>query len=541
MSLRKMKIALRSAFGFGLVGLLVVLLGLFSLSQMRDMANQSDEVDKKWLPSILALGDLQTTMSEIRVATYRVMLLDSAEQVKASQRAFSQLREKIQADNALYTSKLAVDAERVTFERFKAVQAQYLQTQQQVLALAARGERPQALALLNGELIALGDRLSSELANLLVINTQEADDAATSSDATYTSAVKWVFIAMLLATLLTALLATLFTRSIVVPLHQAVSIAEQVAKGDLTVKIVVEGQDEPAQLLRALETMQSDLRETIHQITDSSNQLASAAEELSAVTEESTRALHEQNGEIEQAATAVNQMTAAVDEVARNAITTADASRDGDTLAGNGHSHVMDTVASISLLAEEVTSATGEIQSLADSVQDITKVLDVIRAIAEQTNLLALNAAIEAARAGEAGRGFAVVADEVRALAHRTQQSTQEIEQMVSGVQKGSTQAVSAMHSSNERARSTLTVAHSAGESLEQITHAITRITEGNLIIASASEEQAQVAREVDRNLTNIRDLSAQTAAGANQTTAASQELSRLAVDLNTMIAKFVV
>ncbi|WP_459178088.1 methyl-accepting chemotaxis protein [Pseudomonas lurida] len=346
---------------------------------------------------------------------------------------------------------------------------------------------------------------------------------------------------MLLATLLTALLATLFTRSIVVPLHQAVSIAEQVAKGDLTVKIVVEGQDEPAQLLRALETMQSDLRETIHQITDSSNQLASAAEELSAVTEESTRALHEQNGEIEQAATAVNQMTAAVDEVARNAITTADASRDGDTLAGNGHSHVMDTVASISLLAEEVTSATGEIQSLADSVQGITKVLDVIRAIAEQTNLLALNAAIEAARAGEAGRGFAVVADEVRALAHRTQQSTQEIEQMVSGVQKGSTQAVSAMHSSNERARSTLTVAHSAGESLEQITHAITRITEGNLIIASASEEQAQVAREVDRNLTNIRDLSAQTAAGANQTTAASQELSRLAVDLNTMIAKFVV
>lgn len=536
-----MKIALRSAFGFGLVGLLVVLLGLFSLSQMRDMARQSDEVDKNWLPSILALGDLQTAVSEIRAATYRVMLVDSAEQVKASQRAFSQLREQIQADNAQYASKLTVDAERVTFERFKSAQEQYLQVQQQVLALAANGERPQAIALLNGELIALGDKLGTELANLLSINIQEADDAATSSDATYHGAVKWVFVAMALATFLTALLATLFTRSIVLPLHQAVRIAEQVAKGDLTVSIVVDGNDEPGQLLRALETMQSDLRETIHQITDSSNQLASAAEELSAVTEESTRALHEQNGEIEQAATAVNQMTAAVDEVARNAISTADASRDGDAMAGNGRSHVMDTVESISLLAEEVTSATEEIQSLADSVQDITKVLDVIRAIAEQTNLLALNAAIEAARAGEAGRGFAVVADEVRALAHRTQQSTQEIEQMVSGVQKGSTQAVSVMHSSNERARSTLTVAHCAGESLERITHAITRITEGNLIIASASEEQAQVAREVDRNLTNIRDLSAQTAAGANQTTAASQELSRLAVDLNTMIAKFVV
>jgi len=240
------------------------------------------------------------------------------------------------------------------------------------------------------------------------------------------------------------------TRSIVLPLAQSVRVAQGVASGDLTGEITVSGKDEPARLQQALKSMQENLRETILRISQSSSQLASASEELSSVTEDATRGLHQQSQEIEQAATAVNQMTAAVDEVARNAISTADASRDGDTLAGNGRSHVMDTVASISLLAEEVTTATGEIQSLADSVQDITKVLDVIRAIAEQTNLLALNAAIEAARAGEAGRGFAVVADEVRALAHRTQQSTQEIEQMVSGVQKGSTQAVSAMHSSNE-------------------------------------------------------------------------------------------
>ena len=534
-----MKIALRSAFGFGLVGLLVVLLGLFSLSQMRDMANQSDEVDKKWLPSILALGDLQTTMSEIRVATYRVMLLDSADQVKASQRAFSQLREKIQADNALYTSKLAVDAERVTFERFKAVQAQYLQTQQQVLALAARGERPQALALLNGELIALGDRLSSELANLLVINTQEADDAATSSDATYTSAVKWVFIAMLLATLLTALLATLFTRSIVVPLHQAVSIAEQVAKGDLTVKIVVEGQDEPAQLLRALETMQSDLRETIHQITDSSNQLASAAEELSAVTEESTRALHEQNGEIEQAATAVNQMTAAVDEVARNAITTADASRDGDTLAGNGHSHVMDTVASISLLAEEVTSATGEIQSLADSVQGITKVLDVIRAIAEQTNLLALNAAIEAARAGEMGRGFAVVADEVRQLAQRTSLSTGQIHGLIAKLQQTAATAVQTMNAGHRQAEEGVARVLEADKALVGISEAVANITDMTTQIAAATEEQSAVAEEISRNISTIADLADQTSEQAQHSALLSEELTRTVNTQYSLVERF--
>ena len=172
-------------------------------------------------------------------------------------------------------------------------------------------------------------------------------------------------------------------------------------------------------------------------------------------------------------------------------------------------------------------------------MQGISKVLDVIRAIAEQTNLLALNAAIEAARAGDAGRGFAVVADEVRALAHRTQQSTQEIEQMIGGIQQGTNQAVDAMQHSSQRARATLEMARAAGKALDTITEAISHISERNLVIASASEEQAQVAREVDRNLVNIRDLAQQTAAGAHQTSAASQELSRLAVDLNGLVMRF--
>jgi hypothetical protein len=158
-----------------------------------------------------------------------------------------------------------------------------------------------------------------------------------------------------------------------------------------------------------------------------------------------------------------------------------------------------------------------------------------------QTSLLALNAAIEAARAGEAGRGFAVVADEVRALAHRTAQSTQEIEKMVAGIQNGTGQAVESMQQSNQRTQSTLEMARAAGVALEQITQSIHLINERNLVIASASEEQAQVSREVDRNLVNIRDLASQSSAGANQTSAATHELSRLAVDLNAMVARFVI
>jgi methyl-accepting chemotaxis protein len=171
--------------------------------------------------------------------------------------------------------------------------------------------------------------------------------------------------------------------------------------------------------------------------------------------------------------------------------------------------------------------------------RDISKVLDVIRAVAEQTNLLALNAAIEAARAGDAGRGFAVVADEVRALAHRTGESTREIESMIGSIHQGTEQTVNALQVSAERAKSTLDKANAAGQSLSTISVSVAGINDRNLLIASASEQQAQVAREVDRNLVSIRDLSVQTAAGAQQTSVATQELSRLAADLNGLVHRF--
>ncbi|MGH8417135.1 MAG: methyl-accepting chemotaxis protein [Pseudomonas sp.] len=287
--------------------------------------------------------------------------------------------------------------------------------------------------------------------------------------------------------------------------------------------------------------MQQSLRRTLLRISDSSGQLASASEELSTVTEDSTRGLRQQNLEIDQAATAVNQMTAAVEEVARNAVATSEASDESERIAQRGRQQVQDTVLSINHLARDVTQTGDQVEILAQKVYGISKVLDVIRSVAEQTNLLALNAAIEAARAGEAGRGFAVVADEVRALAHRTQSSTQEIEVLVGDIRQGTDETVAAMQGSNSRARSTLELAQSAGVALDEIAAAISLITERNTVIASASEQQAQVAREVDRNITNIRDLALQSSAGAHQTSAASHDLSRLATDLNAMVAEFAV
>ncbi|WP_404942765.1 methyl-accepting chemotaxis protein [Pseudomonas protegens] len=286
-------------------------------------------------------------------------------------------------------------------------------------------------------------------------------------------------------------------------------------------------------------TMQEKLRDTLQRISGSASQLASAAEELNSVTDESARGLSQQNNEIEQAATAVNEMTSAVEEVARNAVSTSEASQSATTSAGDGRDRVQETVSAIERMTSDVQSTANLIGDLANESRDIGKVLDVIRGLADQTNLLALNAAIEAARAGEAGRGFAVVADEVRALAHRTQQSTSEIERMVGSIQSGTEHAVDSMRNSTERAESTLDIARSAGLSLDTINSAINEINERNLVIASAAEEQAQVAREVDRNLVNIRDLSVQSTTGANQTRSASSELSTLAIDLNNLVSRF--
>ncbi|WP_408005505.1 methyl-accepting chemotaxis protein [Pseudomonas huanghezhanensis] len=285
--------------------------------------------------------------------------------------------------------------------------------------------------------------------------------------------------------------------------------------------------------------MQESLKSTIRQIADASHQLASAAEELNSVTEDGSRGLLRQNDEIQQAATAVNQMTSAVEEVARNAISTSEASKTASTQASNGLGQARDAVAAVNNATVEITSSTSIVEDLAVQVRDIGKVLDVIRGIAEQTNLLALNAAIEAARAGEQGRGFAVVADEVRALAARTQSSTGEIEGMIGAVQSRADQAVVAMGKSQSLVTNTQTLAQATGDALEHIANGIGQINDRNLVIASACEEQANVAREVDRNLLNIQDLSTQSAAGAHQTTASAQDLSRLAVSFNDLVGRF--
>ncbi|MGA8136344.1 MULTISPECIES: methyl-accepting chemotaxis protein [Pseudomonas] len=440
---------------------------------------------------------------------------------------------------AAYRKGLLAEDERIAGDQMARDWPVYQAMVQQYVALMAAGDLEKGYPLLLGDLQKAYRKVMDQLTIMIDSNDRQISEDAKAAKLQEVSARTLLYSGIIAAFVAALLLGLFISRLISRPIATAVDCAQRIAQGNLTQPITSQRRDEAGQLLKALGDMQASLKSTIQQIASASDQLASAAEELTAVTDDGSRALTRQNDEIQQAATAVTEMTSAVEEVARNAVSTSQASQSTSLQASNGRDQARNAMLAINNATLEITSSTGLVRDLAVQVRDIGKVLDVIRGIAEQTNLLALNAAIEAARAGEQGRGFAVVADEVRALAARTQASTGEIESMIRSVQNRADGAVEAMGKSQALVTETQGLAQTTGEALEQIADGIAQINDRNLVIATASEEQAHVAREVDRNLVNIQNLSTQSAAGAHQTSASSQELSNLALSFNTLVSRF--
>ncbi len=346
-------------------------------------------------------------------------------------------------------------------------------------------------------------------------------------------------ICTLLALVLGVLAAVIITRQITRPLKDTLEVVERIGSGDLSHTMVVTRRDELGELQQGIQRMGTTLRDLIGNIRDSVVQIASAAEELSAVTEQTSAGVNSQKVETDQVATAMHEMSATVQEVARNAEQASHAASVADKEARNGDKVVGEAIVQIERLAAEVVRSTDAMTQLEQESDKIGKVMDVIKAVAEQTNLLALNAAIEAARAGEAGRGFAVVADEVRGLAQRTQKSTEEIEALVAGLQNGTRQVSSIMLSSRELTESSVTLTRKAGTSLESITLTVSNIQAMNQQIAAAAEEQSAVAEEISRSIINVRDVSEQTASASEETAASSVELARLGNQLQMLVSHF--
>ena len=538
-NLRNISIAVRLTGGFVAMAVVVLLLGFMALRETSSIHDQTIEIEQVWLPNLQELNSLNQNFMRYRIYALRSLLSTDPQDIRQQRQRMGTLEQNLmEAEAALDQAITSPHPQRI-FDDYHQQRLNYMTVAGEMAVELDAGNRERALQILDQQLNPIADAATAQLIQLETLIIAGANTAAAQSEQSYQSAIRQVILAIVIATALTLLLAWLLTRSIIAPIRQALQVSEVIATGNLTQQIHVTGRDEAARLLRALADMQGKLRNTIQGIANSSSQLASAAEELNAVTEDATRSLQRQNDEIQQAATAVNEMSAAVEEVAGNAVQTSEQSQSTAASANQGGEQIAQTQISMQQLSDNIHSTAKEVEALASHAQHISGVLDVIRAVAEQTNLLALNAAIEAARAGEHGRGFAVVADEVRALAHRTQQSTAEIEAMIGNIQQGSERTVAAMQISDTMAASTRQQSQQAGDAFALVSAAVSQINERNLVIASAAEEQAQVANEVDRNLVNIRDLSTQTAAGAEQTSAASRELSRLAVELNELVTRF--
>ncbi|MCD5978966.1 methyl-accepting chemotaxis protein [Pseudomonas quasicaspiana] len=539
MRLRNLNVAPRAALFFALIIALVFVLGVFAVVQMGKLRDAEKDVELNWMASIRQTALMNSTVLRLRLETQRG--LADPQSIQKTIEHFPGYRKAFTDAVAQYDSLVGEDSERTFYTQVKNSADAYSKQLDLLEPMMRQGDIAAAVSLVSTGIRPLTNTMEQQIKDLTTFNNEGAAKAGQNATDLYNDGL-WLVVGIIAGVIvLTVGLALLLTKSITSPINDALSVAERIAASDLSKEVMVSGTDEAGRLLKALAQMQTNLRSTIMEISDSSTQLASASEEMTAVTEESSRGLVAQNDEVNQAATAVTEMSAAVDEVARNAESASEESKRTQGYTEVGQARVAQTLKSIQKLNGNVENTSEQIQGLSDRAQGISKVVEVIRAIAEQTNLLALNAAIEAARAGEQGRGFAVVADEVRALAHRTQVSTQEIEQMISAIQNESDQAVKAMNTSRDLATESLGVAQEASTSLDQIATAIVQINERNLLIATASEEQSHVAREVDRNLVSIRELATQSAAGASQTASACGEMSKLAVNLNQLVNRFVV
>ncbi|MBM6443034.1 methyl-accepting chemotaxis protein [Pseudomonas sp. MIL9] len=397
----------------------------------------------------------------------------------------------------------------------------------------------QAYKTANGDVVQARKEMTDEGAAIVSLSDALYQIQLDRRDAESDNARTLQLVSTLLALLVGIIAAVVITRQITGPLRDTLAVVDRIASGDLSHDVQVTRRDELGVLQQGIARMGVTLRDLISGIRDGVTQIASAAEELSAVTEQTSAGVNSQKVETDQVATAMHEMTATVQEVARNAEQASQAAAAADGEAREGDKVVAEAITQIERLASEVVRSTEAMGVLQQESDKIGSVMDVIKAVAEQTNLLALNAAIEAARAGEAGRGFAVVADEVRGLAQRTQKSTEEIESLVAGLQNGTQQVAMVMNNSRVLTDSSVALTRKAGASLENITRTVSNIQSMNQQIAAAAEQQSAVAEEISRSIINVRDVSEQTAAASDETAASSVELARLGNQLQAMVSHF--
>ncbi|MFM5524554.1 methyl-accepting chemotaxis protein [Aeromonas veronii] len=543
--LTKMTIGQKLTMSFTTLALLMLGFAWFATLQLSNIYRDASEVSDNIVPSIRASSQMHVSLLDARRAELN-MVIDALgkdpDSLNSSTQSFEAAKSQYMAAEQRYGSMPFVsERDRNMFAELKTAAAKYFSAHGDLETAIRQGDIAKVQSLIKNESRAALEQAGQDALELRKENDRVANLLTKQSEASYERAKLLSTTVGALTLLFVVIVAWLLIRQIRNPVMTLLEQTRQVAAGNLTSQLDMKqfSHDELGKLAQGFNEMQSNLRMLVNEVSGSVVQLGAAAEEISAVAQQSANNMGAQQHELNQLATAMNEMQATVQEVARNTNDAASAATSASDTAVQGSETVNDSIGRIEKVATAIEETALVIRQLGDDSRNIGMVLEVIQGIAEQTNLLALNAAIEAARAGEQGRGFAVVADEVRTLAKRTQDSTSQINHIISELQQRANEAGVTMQQSQDMMSETVHTAREAGASIAEISSSVNSISHMNIQIATATEEQGAVSEELNRNVVNISNASEEVATGAKQMAQACNDLNLLATQLQEVVRKF--
>jgi methyl-accepting chemotaxis protein len=534
-----LKVSKKLGLGFGIVLTLLIGLGAFSLTQISKMNNSAVDLATNWLPTLRSLGQMQYDVIDLRRKEMSFLLAANKADIATEEGRSAAVYKRLVGHMKEYEKLISSDEERKLYQEFGQGLDKHESVRLQVNELIKAGKHRQGVQLSQTQGRDTSEALVKKLAETVELNRKGADAATQIAFTAYTSSRYWIIGALAAAVVLGLFLTIVITQSISKPVQQTVQVLESLAECDLRDTLDIDTSDELGVMAAALNKTIATFRSMISTISQSAEQVASASEEISSSAGQTAESARRQADQTHQAATAMQEMMATVQQISDNSQKAADTSREAAQAARQGGQVVEATLSSMRNIAAATTKTAALVGDLGKSSEQIGKIIAVIDDIADQTNLLALNAAIEAARAGEQGRGFAVVADEVRKLAERTTKATKEIATMIESIQAETKHAVEAMEEGNREVQVGVEKTSNSGTALQQIISMSEQAGDMIAQIATAATQQSATTEQINANVTQISSATQESSAAADQTARACTDLSSLAFDLQKVVSQF--
>ena len=538
-SFKDLRVRTKLLSGFFVVALVALIIGIISITEMRDIAASDTLMYEKMTVPLAQLGDIQSDVQATAAQAYTLLLSSDLQEDGRSVEKINALQARIDTTLPEFEKTIIASNIREAFNAFVAARNAYTPKLRQCIAMAAAGKKKEAYAYARADVAPIRAKMAATLQKLVELKKGRAEETARANSELAGHATWITLVVMSLGFLLPAVIGMFLAALLSRPIGTLAAKARTIASGDLTVQVNVESKDEVGQLASAFAQMVESLRDTIAGVGESTSAVASASSEISSSTEEMAAGAQEQTSQAAEVASAVEEMTKTIQENSKNTGNTAETAKQVKSAAEEGGRVVEETVAGMRRIADVVNRSADTVRTLGKSSNQIGEIISVIDDIADQTNLLALNAAIEAARAGEQGRGFAVVADEVRKLAERTTKATKEIAGMIRTIQADTAGAVTSMEEGTKEVNKGIGLADRAGTSLKDIVAMVQKLTDMVAQIAAASEEQSSASEQISKNVEAISSVTNQTASATQQIARAAEDLNHLTENLQANMDKF--